>query len=99
MCCSRAVPVLSPTPCWPWLSPSSAIAKAVKAVTTADVESILGELPIAPEDAYAYNDESPDESWQDGKFHWIPVGRERGNAGRRTRRAVQRIAAHHGTGV
>lgn len=29
-----------------------------------------------------FNEECPEEGWQPGFFHWIPVGRDRGNAGR-----------------
>ena len=64
------------------VSPVDFIAKAIKAATTAEIDKILAELPIAPEDQYTYKEESPEDGWQQGKFHWIPVGRERGNAGR-----------------
>lgn len=64
------------------VEPSDFIAKASKAITTLDVEGILSELPITSEDDYPYNEEDPQYGWQEGKFHWIPVGRERGNAGR-----------------
>ena len=62
--------------------PSDFIAKASKAISILDVEEILSELPIASEDDYAYDGERPEHGWQEGKFHWIPVGRDRGNAGR-----------------
>jgi hypothetical protein len=55
---------------------------AMKASTTADVEGLLAKLPITPEDDYSYDEENPETGWQSGKFHWVPVGQERGNAGR-----------------
>jgi hypothetical protein len=56
--------------------------KAVKAVTATDVDALLGELPITPEDDYIYHETNPDVGWRPGNFHWVPVGKERGNAGR-----------------
>ncbi len=58
------------------------IAKAIRATTSPEIDALLTQLPIAPEGDYAYNEEMPEEGWQPGKFHWVPVGRERGNAGR-----------------
>jgi hypothetical protein len=58
------------------------ITRAAKASTRRDVEALLSELPITPEDEYAFDEEHPDDGWKQGQFHWIPVGRERGNAGR-----------------
>lgn len=60
----------------------SFLKSALSASTTADVESLLGQLPITPEDNYTYDPEDPSVGWQEGSFHWVPVGRERGNAGR-----------------
>lgn len=64
------------------VTPVDFIAKAIKATTSLDVEALLQELPITPEREYAYDEENPEAGWQPGNFHWIPVGRERGNAGR-----------------
>ncbi|MHB8486656.1 MAG: hypothetical protein ACYDCM_13155 [Candidatus Acidiferrales bacterium] len=55
---------------------------AVKATTSADIEALLSQLPITSEDEYIFDEENPERGWQRGKFHWIPVGGERGNAGR-----------------
>lgn len=49
--------------------------------TTRGVEDILRELPIVEYDAYQW-DKSPTDGWQSGWLHWVPVGRDRGNAGR-----------------
>jgi hypothetical protein len=50
--------------------------------TTAGVEKLLAELPVVDETAYLWVDTEPAKGWQFGKLHWIPVGRDRGNAGR-----------------
>jgi hypothetical protein len=62
--------------------PAEFIAKAIKATTSTDVEGILSELPITPEDDYSYDENNPENGWRPGYFHWLPVGKERGNAGR-----------------
>jgi hypothetical protein len=42
----------------------------------------LAQLPITPEDEYFFDEENPEQGWREGHFHWVPVGGERGNAGR-----------------
>ncbi|MGD0653842.1 MAG: hypothetical protein ABSA16_05820 [Thermoguttaceae bacterium] len=64
------------------VAPADFIAKAIKATTSTDIEGILSELPITPEDDYAYDENNPEYGWRPGYFHWLPVGKERGNAGR-----------------
>ena len=64
------------------VKPSDFIASAIRAVTSSDIDSLLSHLPITPEDGYTFNEEKPEEGWNPEHFHWIPVGRERGNAGR-----------------
>jgi hypothetical protein len=50
--------------------------------TIAAVESLIVDIdPVDPE-AYGWNQRDPGKGWQPGKLHWIPVGRDRGNAGR-----------------
>lgn len=62
--------------------PADFISKAIKASTSRDIEILLSQLPITPDDQYSFDEEHSDTAWQPGRFHWIPVGRERGNAGR-----------------
>jgi hypothetical protein len=50
--------------------------------TTNAVQKLLAELPVADETAYLWVDTDPAKGWQVGQLHWIPVGRDRGNAGR-----------------
>jgi hypothetical protein len=64
------------------VTPADFISRAVKATTSAAITKLLEELPITPEEEYAYNEDKPEDGWQSGKFHWVPVGGERGNAGR-----------------
>jgi hypothetical protein len=58
------------------------INKAMKASTAADIRGLLAELPIVSEEEYNWDEENPTKGWQPGRFHWVPVGRDRGNAGR-----------------
>lgn len=74
--------MIEPTQLSNSVKPPDFIAQAIRATTTADVEAILGHLPITREDEYVFNEEQPEVGWQPGQFHWLPVGRERGNAGR-----------------
>ena len=39
-------------------------------------------MPVVHETDYVWVDTEPSKGWQFGKLHWIPVGRDRGNAGR-----------------
>ncbi len=64
------------------VEPRTFISKAIKASTGRDVEALLSQLPVTAEDQYVFDKEHPETGWQAGQFHWIPVGRERGNAGR-----------------
>lgn len=74
--------MIEPTLLESHVAPADFIAKAMKATTSPDVEALLGQLPITSERDYSYDEENPEAGWQHGRFHWIPVGRERGNAGR-----------------
>lgn len=74
--------MVNPTMMADCVAPDGFFATATKATTTADVEGLLGRLAIVSEHEYSYDEDSPEVGWQPGKFHWVPVGRERGNAGR-----------------
>src|SRR2546428_2502577 len=63
-------------------SPVDFMRIALKASTSKDIEALLSELPTTPEDEYIYDPEKPEAGWRPGHLHWIPVGGERGNAGR-----------------
>src|SRR5690242_10400769 len=64
------------------INPMEFLTKAAKAVTSSDVEALLSHLPVTPENDYIFHEEHPEAGWRHGYFHWIPVGRDRGNAGR-----------------
>lgn len=74
--------MIAPTLISDHVSPSEFISQASKAITSADIEGLLAKLPITSEHDYSYDEENPEQGWQPGKFHWIPVGRDRGNKGR-----------------
>jgi hypothetical protein len=74
--------MIEPTSLSSVVNPSGFISTAIKAVTSSDVDALLSQLPITPEDEYIFNEEAPETGWRPGHFHWIPVGGERGNAGR-----------------
>src|SRR5437660_3591527 len=74
--------MIEPTNLSNYVTPSTFMAQAIKATTSFDIEALLAQLPIAPEDQYIYDEENPEVGWQRGNFHWMPVGAERGNAGR-----------------
>lgn len=56
------------------------LADAIKACRQADLDELLGRLPIVPPDEYWHFD--PSASWIDGKLHWVPVGLQKSNMGR-----------------
>jgi hypothetical protein len=58
------------------------LSEAIRATTVDDVENLLSRLPITSQDEYVFDEENPCEKWCEGNLHWIPVGKERGNAGR-----------------
>jgi hypothetical protein len=74
--------MIEPTALGNHVKPSDFIASAIRAVTSSDIDGLLAQLPITPEEDYSFNEESPADGWKPGFFHWVPVGRDRGNAGR-----------------
>jgi hypothetical protein len=52
------------------------------AKTKVDVQRLLANPSIVDESAYTWSISDPASGWQPGRLHWIPVGRDRGNAGR-----------------
>lgn len=74
--------MITPTSLNDHLEASEFISQASKAITSADIEALLSRLPITSENDYVYDEETLEHGWQEGRFHWIPVGQDRGNAGR-----------------
>ncbi|MBI4382988.1 MAG: hypothetical protein HY579_03005 [Nitrospinae bacterium] len=56
--------------------------QATEAKTVKAIKSLLSQFPIIDENAYVFDTNNPTTGWVEGKFHWIPLGRDRGNAGR-----------------
>jgi hypothetical protein len=63
-------------------SPVDFMTTALRISAISDLETLLSQLPITPEDEYVYDSDNPEAGWRAGYLHWIPVGGERGNAGR-----------------
>lgn len=74
--------MIEPTDLTSHITPVTFISEATKATTSSDIESLLAQLPVTPEDEYIFNEDDPAAGWRPGHFHWVPVGGERGNAGR-----------------
>lgn len=74
--------MITPTLLTDHVTASDFISRAIKATTSADIDALLAELPITSEHDYSFDEENPELGWRAGKFHWIPVGRARGNSGR-----------------
>lgn len=67
--------------------PDSIDAKAfldqlLEAATTKSVNELISQLPIVDDKSYVFNAKTLGVGWVEGKFHWHPVGGDRGNAGR-----------------
>lgn len=64
------------------IDPETFLRRAIRASTPTSVEQLLAELPIVSEDEFTCDASNQHGGWRDGWLHWIPVGRDRGNAGR-----------------
>lgn len=64
------------------VDPNVFIREIQNAVTTKRVDALLAQLPIVGENQYVYDPKDPYKGWQEGEFHWVPVGLDRGNGGR-----------------
>lgn len=56
--------------------------QAITASTVSAIELLLAKLPIVSEHDKTFDPAQPSLSWKEGRFHWLPVGNDRGNAGR-----------------
>lgn len=56
--------------------------QAVTSTTVGGIEQLLAQLPIVSEDDTSFDSTNPSKAWKTGHLHWLPVGRDRGNAGR-----------------
>jgi len=73
---------MKPTSIADYIKPVEFLKQAVQATTVKSITSLLSQLPIVGENDYAYDPGNPAKNWAEGKLHWIPLGKDRGNAGR-----------------
>jgi len=73
---------MKPTSIADYIKPVAFLKQAVQATTVKSIMSLLSQLPIVDENDYAYDPSNPCKNWIEGKLHWIPLGKDRGNAGR-----------------
>lgn len=55
---------------------------AVSAASVSAVNELLNQLPVVDEAEYPFAPNNGEKGWRENRFHWMPVGRDRGNAGR-----------------
>jgi hypothetical protein len=65
-----------------FIQPMEFLAQAVQATSVKAITSLLNQLPIVSEDEYTFTASNPEKDWVEGKLHWVPLGKDRGNAGR-----------------
>lgn len=59
------------------------LTRLINARSSAQAEAIIATLPIVSPEQYQWvSADDRSGPWQDGKLHWVPVGRDRGNGGR-----------------
>jgi hypothetical protein len=63
-------------------NPTHFIKSASAATSTKAIRELLSVLPIVSENEYSFDEAHPERGWASGRFHWLPVGKDRGNAGR-----------------
>lgn len=63
-------------------NPAAFLKSALAVTSVQGMEALLGQLPIVPETDRTFDPVHPETHWKEGYLHWIPVGRDRGNAGR-----------------
>lgn len=65
-----------------FIKPVDFLKQAISATSVSKMNALLKQLPIADEMKFSYDLKNPVNGWTEGKLHWIPLGMERGNAGR-----------------
>lgn len=64
------------------VNPVAFLREALAATNVAKLEAVLKHLPIVPEKDFYYDVDNPTAGWKQGYLHWVPLGRDPGNAGR-----------------
>jgi len=55
---------------------------ASSATSSKAIRDVVASLPVVAENEYSFHESDPERGWREGSFHWYPVGRDLGNAGR-----------------
>jgi len=64
------------------VEPKAFLRDAMAATNVAAMGALLKRLPIVSENDFYFDPENPTAGWRPGYLHWVPLGKDRGNAGR-----------------
>ncbi|WP_242101569.1 hypothetical protein [Lysobacter sp. M2-1] len=64
------------------LASEELLRRVIAVTTTTDMEALLATLPIVSENDSSFDATRAADTWNPGHLHWMPVGGDRGNAGR-----------------
>jgi len=64
------------------LASEELLRRMLAVTTTTDMEALLATLPVVSENDSSFDAARADSTWKPGHLHWMPVGGDRGNAGR-----------------
>lgn len=73
---------MKPTRLSDFIKPTDFLTQAVAATSVSKMNALLKQLRITEDSTYLFDVKNPTAGWTEGKLHWIPLGKERGNAGR-----------------
>lgn len=73
---------MKPTNLSDFCKPMDFLTQAVDVTSVSKMNALLKQLPIVDESEFLYDPKNQAQGWQEGKLHWIPLGMDRGNAGR-----------------
>ncbi len=73
---------MKPTNVADMVKPDEFLSELVRAQSTTALGALLKRLKIVDENRYTWDAEHPETGWIEGCLHWVPVGKDRGNAGR-----------------
>lgn len=65
-----------------FFKPVDFLQQAVAVNTVKGMTTLLNQLPIVSEHDYVPDPVNSENGWMEGSLHWLPLGKDRGNAGR-----------------
>lgn len=65
-----------------YINPVDFLKQATAVDSIAKMNLLLKQLPVVDESKFNYDVKHSEANWVEGKLHWIPLGLDRGNAGR-----------------